>query len=332
MKPMSMLVTADGQWVFEGSAEFFTALGDSNPDYDAPAYAIRNLGFIKFQILGGSVVEVELHPRNVQLPALLAVQQQLLSSRVRLFRIKYLDMEWKSEILSSADLTITRLSELCTPDFIEPYSERFTSSKQDYGILLRDGDNPLSPIMQKWRTSFGYFDPTLISFAIRHKLLSRMMIVGIKSRNSDPRFRFIGDGFRWLEDDYQYIGIGERIENQPDKEYGAWVAEFYKSVASTGQPRYDFVKAAIQLAPPKKGLFVTRYERLLLPWRTSSAEVFVTLSSQKRLDEPSVDLGPPKSSEPFIRVSAKSAKASAADKLTSTTSRSPQGDAGKAML
>jgi len=82
-----MLVTAKGEWVFEDSAEFLAALGDSNPDYDAASFAVKNLGFIKFQILDDSIIEIELHPRNVELPALLAVQQQLLSSRVNLFRI-----------------------------------------------------------------------------------------------------------------------------------------------------------------------------------------------------------------------------------------------------
>jgi hypothetical protein len=79
--------------------------------------------------------------------------------------------------------------------------------------------------------------------------------------------------------------IGQRVENQPDKEYGGWVAEFYKSVASTGQPRYDCVTAAIQHpAAGKLRSGVIRYERLLLPWRTPSEEVFVTLSS-KMIDE-----------------------------------------------
>jgi hypothetical protein len=132
--------------------------------------------------------------------------------------------------------------------------------------------------------SFGSFDPTVISFAIKHQLLSRMMVVGVKPRREDPVFRFIGDGFNWLEADYQFYGIGESIENQPDKEYGIWVAEFYKSVARTGQPRYDIIRAAIQAQPSQPGLFMTRYERLLLPWRTPSEEVFVTLSS-KRLDD-----------------------------------------------
>src|SRR5215468_6724474 len=109
VKRLTMLITSDGRWVLEDSAEFLEALGDPHPDYDAALFAVKNLGFIKFQILDGSVVEIDLHPRNVQLPALLAVQQQLLSSQVRLFRIKYFDTAWRSEIMTSAEPAISRL-------------------------------------------------------------------------------------------------------------------------------------------------------------------------------------------------------------------------------
>ena len=91
MKRLTMLVSGEGEWLVENSPEFLAALGDPEPDYGATAFAVRNLGFIRFQMLDDSVIEVDLHPRNTQLPALLAVQQQILSSRVKLFRIKYLE-------------------------------------------------------------------------------------------------------------------------------------------------------------------------------------------------------------------------------------------------
>ena len=89
MKRLTMLVTPAGRWVVENSTEFLAALGDPNPDYDSSLFAIKNLGFIKFQIIDHSIIEIELHPGNVELPALLAVQQQVISSRVKLFRIRY---------------------------------------------------------------------------------------------------------------------------------------------------------------------------------------------------------------------------------------------------
>src|SRR5215831_11270845 len=98
VKRLTMLVTPAGRWVVENSTEFLEALGDPNPDYDSTLFAIKNLGFIKFQMIDNSIVEIELHPRNVTLPALLAVQQQVISSHVKLFRIRYFDTSWQSEI------------------------------------------------------------------------------------------------------------------------------------------------------------------------------------------------------------------------------------------
>jgi hypothetical protein len=282
---LSMMVTAEGEWVFEESPEFLAALGDPNPDYDASLFAVKNLGFIRFQILDNSIIEIELHPTNVELTTLLAVQQQILSSRIKLFRIKYFDTTWYSEITASPERAASRLSELCAPAFAPPPSQKFVVEPRDYSSLLQDEENPLRLMAQKWRMSLGAFDPTVISFAIKHQLLSRMMIVGVRATRPDPIFRFIGDGFNWLEPDFQYRAIGERIVNQPDKEYGAWVSEFYKSVAATGQPRYDMVRAGIQVHGTGPHTFLTRYERLLLPWRTPSDEVFVTLSSKRLADE-----------------------------------------------
>src|ERR1700746_2503703 len=226
-----MLVTSKGRWVVENSAEFLAALGDPNPDYDSTLFAVKNLGFIKFQIIDNSIIEIDLHPPHVKLPALLAVQQQVISSRVKLFRIRYFDTSWQSEITASTEQAVSRLSELCTPAFAPPVSQKFVVEPLDYSTLLSNDSSPLRLMAQKWRTSFGHFDPSVISFAIDHQLLSRMMIFGVTPNESDPVFRFIGDGFQWLEDDYQFYGVGERVENQPDKDYGGWVAEFYKRVA-----------------------------------------------------------------------------------------------------
>jgi hypothetical protein len=63
VKRLEMLVTPDGRWVFPDSEEFLSLLGDAAPDYDAISFAVKNLGFIKFQFVEQSIIEVELHPR-----------------------------------------------------------------------------------------------------------------------------------------------------------------------------------------------------------------------------------------------------------------------------
>jgi hypothetical protein len=306
---VTMLATPDGEWVFEDSPEFRAALGDPdpNPDYDAALYAIKNLGFIRLQIFGQAVIEIELHPRNVGLPALLAVQQQLQSARTQLFRVRHFHRDWESEIIFSVEQTISRLSQLCALARPSPSgSDKYIVEPKDCSVLLCSHENPLKLMAQKWRSSFGQFDPSVISFAIKHQLLSRMMIVGVNTRSMDAVFRFIGDGFKWLDTEYQFHAIGEKIENQPDRDYGAWVAEFYKWVATTRQPRYDIVRATIHAAPTQSGSFLTRYERLLLPWKTSSDEILVTLSSRRLAGEPGIKSDVRAHDSSVAKISAKS--------------------------
>ena len=287
MEHLTLLVSPEAEWMLPDGAEFLEALGDPEPDYDAVAFAVRNLGFIKFQMLHEAVVEVELHPRNVELPALLAVQEKLISSSATLFRIKYFDAAWQSEISSSLEHTIGRLSELCAPVFTPPASAHFLVEPRDYAALFTDETNPLRPLAQKWRMSFGHFDPSFLSVAIKSQMLGRLNIVGVSPRRTDPQWRFIGGGHRWLPNAYHVSAIGEKVENMPDKEYGGWASEFFKAVALSGQPRYDLVTAGMQYEPePGKPRRTVHYERLLLPWKTPSDEILV--SSCARLIEDNV--------------------------------------------
>lgn len=309
MKQLTMLITSEGHWVLEDSDEFLSALGDPEPDYDSAAFAVKNLGFIKFQILDGSIIEIELHPHNVGLPALLAVQQQLIATRVKLFRLKFFDTSWRSEIYSSSEVTVARLSELCAPQFAPQQEENFLVEPQNFSKLFETEESPLRLMAQKWRMSFGHFDPSVISFAIKHGLLSRLMIAGVKPDSPDPIFRFIGDGHaNWLDNEFRFHAIGEKLENFPDKDYGGWLSQFYKNVVRTGEPRYDYVTAAIRQRPDT---YLTRYERLLLPWKTPSDEILVSLSSRGIGSDPhSESLSKLSSSEAKSPAERKSARSS----------------------
>src|SRR5258708_26600541 len=160
-------------------------------------------------------------------------------------------------------------------------TERFLVEPQDLSQVFDREDNWLRPLAQKWRVSFGQFDSSVISLAVTHGMLSRLMIVGIRPGKNEPAWRFMGDGHTWIGRNYHLRGIGEKVENMPDKGYGNWATEYYKSVATSRQPRYDLVAGSIRYqdedgAPTR----VRRYLRLMLPWRAPSDEVFVTMCSK----------------------------------------------------
>jgi len=293
MRPITKLITPDGVWISPRSPEFFSALGETDPGINRVAFAVKNLGFAKLQVIKDLVIEIELHPRNLPLQALLAIQQYLLSCGVKLFRIKYLEQTWQSEISSSAEQTINRLSELCAPYFPLPSSNRFCVEAKDLGLLFEDRYNPMRPLAQKWLAAFGVFDSTVVSLAVQHGLLSRLMIAGISRQRSAPTWRFLGEGHKWIGMEYRAQGLGEKVTNMPDKDYGGWATEFYQSVAQTGKPRYDVVRGSVHYEDESgKPLKPVHYERLMLPWRTPSDEIFVTMVSRRfgTDDLPSLDL------------------------------------------
>ena len=281
MQRLTMLVSPEGQWLLPESEEFFQLLNDPAPDYDAVAFAVKNLGCIKFDVVEKSIIELELHPRIVELSALLAAQQAIVQSNVSLFRLKFFDGAWQSEISSSPEHIVGRLSELCTPEFSPPATDRFLVEPRDMSTLFCDDDNVLRPLAQKWRVAFAQFDPSVVGLAVTQNLLPRLMIAGIRPPQGEPTWRFIGNGHRWIGNDYQLRGVGESVQNMPDKDYGAWATEYYKSVATSHLPRYDVVTGTIQFEDeagrPRRSY---RYERLMLPWKTPSGEVLVTMCSR----------------------------------------------------
>ena len=98
------------------SVEFYLTLTgeiDAHPDYNAPFYAVRNLGFVQFQ-QDGFLLEVFIHPRNLEWPAVRAAIPAMMSSRAGLFRIMHLaELSWSKESFRSARDATMRLLELC---------------------------------------------------------------------------------------------------------------------------------------------------------------------------------------------------------------------------
>jgi hypothetical protein len=115
---LALLVGPDGDWMRENSPEFLAEFGDSDPDYDATLFAVKNLGFIKC-MWDDLFIEITVHPRNVELSTLHAVLNVLSSSRAKLFRIRHFGQDWAQETVSSAREAISRMFELCADEVIE---------------------------------------------------------------------------------------------------------------------------------------------------------------------------------------------------------------------
>src|SRR3546814_15271814 len=92
-----------------------------------------------------------------------------------------------------------------------------------------------------------------------------------KTRSDPLCFQFVSDAVKLFDAATKISLIGRPLEDQPDREYGAWIVPQYRSVVDTGQPRLDVVDATVK--KPTGGTRKISYERLLLPWRSEERRV-----------------------------------------------------------
>jgi hypothetical protein len=278
----TMLVTSDGKHILPESDKFFIRLRDLAPGHDAADFAVRRLGFIKLQLLDRRVGFVELQPQNVDQRALAAAERWIGEHSGARFLIKRPDLEARAQIAISPEDAIAQLRALCAASAETASTERFSAEPQDFAKLLRNHGDPMSLFGHKWCGCSAAFDVTMLPFAEEHAMLPSLILVGVSKRQTDPVFRFIGERlFPWLAPGYRTQAIGERVESFPDKDFGAWVSGFYRSVARSGEPRFDQVRAQIQVEGEPGRTYATRYERLLLPWQSASGETLVSLFVRK---------------------------------------------------
>jgi hypothetical protein len=342
---MDFLITSEGDWLVAGSKEAEARIGYDDPDFDLTAFAVRNLGFVQVTWMSPTKVRVRFHPDQVASGALFGLKGRQSTFGDAGIEVDWLTSSWQSKQFTDAGAAIAHVDALASAaTTLEP---RYRATPQNLSVLDTGQEHPLKLLLQKWRVSFRRFSESVMPFAIQHGIFSRMMIVGVRKSAPDPVFRFIGDGFSNLYgDSFPVNAIGDRIENQPDKEYGAWVKPFYSDVAERKTPRLDLVEAVVpQFA---RGPWV-RYQRLLLPWETPSGEIFVTLASatlahgnpandlvdaQAAVAAASESAGLASAGGSALprRNDAKSSNISADDIRMSATSKSPQSEPGKRML
>jgi hypothetical protein len=283
--PTAVLVTADGKRALPESDPFFARLHHLVAARPAGDFAVRSLGFVRFRSAGGGLTTIELHPQTVDRRALAAAERRIAAFAAERFRIVYLDAGFPSQTALTAAAAIARLRDLREPQAGALRAERFRVEPQDYARLLRDEANPLRRMNQRWRAASAAFDPTVLPFAAEAGLAAMMTVALVPPRGGPPLCRYIGDGFPWLGADDRRRVVGERFENFPDREYGAWSAGFFVSVAASGAPRHDRVTAVLHRDGDPNRTYLAGYERLMLPWRSPSGEMLVTTTA-RRIETP----------------------------------------------
>lgn len=287
MADPTFAVIPDGRWLKAPSPAFHAFLGIQDADFDALAYAVRNLG-VASVAFGRDTVNVTLRVPGLGREAAASVCNRLARLGEGYFHIHLLVRRWETEVYRSGIQAAMRVWGLSDASRASQPSRGYSARPLSLDRVFVQDNNPMKPLAQKWRASFGQFDDTVIPFLARKQLLDRSALVKRSKEDGDAIFSFIGAGFKFYGDQYPYLAVGEKVQDQPDRNYGAWTAEAYSSILDKREPQLHSVEAAISL--PSGVLHVTQYQRLLLPWQNTSGESLVTCLSL--VERTYVDEGP----------------------------------------
>lgn len=273
---LQVSVSPEGTVLAPGTEAFFERIGYANPDFDASDYVVRNLGFVSITRRSRDRMTVRLRPSLVSQPALDSSLKILVNQEFKQGEIQRFESDWVSEIWPNDPALLHRLVDLCEKAQ-QQHEPRFGSRPLDISQIGNDNSNPLKPLFQKWRVSSSIFDDTTMPFLINYGLDYRLSVVTAPRVGEPLRFQFFGEGFKFYDERQRLQVIGAAIDQQPDAEYGRWLADQYNAVVEKGRPSLDYVTA--QIRPDSGPSRRSRYERLLLPWRTNDDKVVVTCAS-----------------------------------------------------
>jgi hypothetical protein len=223
-------------------------------------YSIRNLGFVAAKEMGGSL-RISLRPAVVSPIAFSALLYWLHDRTVDRVLVSFLDRDWSHEMLRSRQDAVRKLM-----------------ARIDFGQGARDGDflqqdlpletlspaSPLRGVLDAWSACGGKFDRARMAPLLAKALNGRYVLVEASPEKPSLVIKDVGGGLTKPAEYWLTRSIGNRVEDQPDYEYGKWIASYYRQVVSTGQPCLSNVDAVINWPQHSRRSF--RYQRLVVPF------------------------------------------------------------------
>ncbi|MGI9423876.1 MAG: hypothetical protein ACR2PA_11825 [Hyphomicrobiaceae bacterium] len=254
-----------------------------------PDFLVRNAGFASLAVAANGCI-VRASPGRLQYATFVALLAALEDHRPHRISLCWFDGAWHRELYATN---------------IEPSTAIFGRQLFALMIRLRDKDgrqfrfeprpldnlpsrHPLAHLIDKWRANAEAVEPGIDREVINTKASGKFLIVRHDPADSRLKFTEFGPGWEIYQDrSWLEKCVDQPVEDQPDIQYGRWIANFYRNAMLTNQPTLsdvDVVVRDIGGGTEKR----IRYTRLTLPMKSASGEKL--LLSTPHVD-PSIDLG-----------------------------------------
>lgn len=256
-----------------GAADLRHRLGREPSEFDLVGYAVRNLGFALLRQRGRSI-HLSLRPALIAPATLGTLFYRLAEAMPERLLLSYLQSSWQHEVMRSAHEAMLRLEDLvCATSRWRPGSnylvQRHPLQPRKHSAL-----QSLGPLLAIWYLTGGRWTDQLRDLLATLDLLDKAVVLHNPARSSRLVFDYRGAGFSFYPRCWNLLAVGRDLEDQPDRDYGVRTAQSYREALQENEPRFEAVDAVIRA--PGNSARRSRYDRLILPWRGSGNERFVT--------------------------------------------------------
>ena len=273
---LSAFVSDTGQLLHPGDLRWI--LEYPHADFDLSDYAIRNLGFALFKQDGNSA-RLKLRADLFTKSCFERVVQLVVEHRISRLVIEHESAGEPAEVLLNANDIIARLDFLRSTTPGETPRESFILETLHLDRLNHVKRRRMSEAYKAWAQSHGRLPRDLEPLRRVGGFQGGHLLVNLKGEDQAIVRDWPSNILCYAKNDIDGL-IGRDLCEQPDNRFGRWSSKPYHEVVSRSAARLDLVEAVIH--PPGGLPMISRYERLLLPWRTSSGEFWVSGTSLTR--------------------------------------------------
>lgn len=278
---MEMLIGPNGRIWYPNSRELSNYLGYHGGDFDVVSYCIRNLGFAAVAIFA-RYTRIRFQPALLPAACLQRVLEIILyraPQRVVLERAATLFAPL--EVFHNINDAVARLRtlQIATPGEGEP-SDSPTIVRLSLDRLRDPKRAGMQAAFEMWKKARRYANTQTVTQIAANSLFGGGAVAWMPGQD-----RCLIEAWPQTYGKYGKLSydslLGRDVRDLPDSRYILPTTRSYFSVVHDQAPRLELIEALV--THPDGSMFWSRYERLLLPWRTGASDTFVSSMPALRL-------------------------------------------------
>lgn len=257
---MSVLLIDDRGEIWDGQSRRLRQAFDSPySGGEFSDYAVANLGFVALNVYGTSC-QIRFRPSIIASDTYRALRDWLRQSCNERIVLTWYDQTWTSELLRAGPNGLKRLEQLIAGGALAKSTD-FLSRLLTNAEL--NPSSPLGALIQNWASLSTPSGQHALMHLLQVTLGNRYAILKHDASSGRMIFHELGEGLFSDYNTWRSCAIGAPMEEQPDREYGRWVAAAYRQAFEKQMPMIAEVDAIVRW--PHAGRVRMRYKRVIVP-------------------------------------------------------------------